>query len=76
MQETQSFFSGSNFHVCRLYLVDFDACFLFHFVVIVIDHQLFRNVLLFSCNPIGQLCLLGGPGYSSRTVILYLCVPE
>ena len=23
------------------------------------------NVLLFSCNPIGQLC---GPGYSSRTV--------
>ena len=24
-------------------------------------------LLLFSCNPIGQLCL-GGPGYSSRTV--------
>ena len=25
------------------------------------------NVLLFSCNPIGQLCL-SDPGYSSRTV--------
>ena len=23
--------------------------------------------MLFSCNPIGQLCL-GGPGYNSRTV--------
>ena len=30
--------------------------------------QLSWNVLLFSCNPIGQLCL-SGPGYSSRTVI-------
>ena len=29
--------------------------------------QLSRNVLLFSCNPIGQLCP-GGPDYSSRTV--------
>ena len=27
------------------------------------------NVLLFSCNPIGQLCL-GGLSYSSRTVII------
>ena len=26
-------------------------------------------MLLFSCNPIGQLCL-GGPGYGSRTVIV------
>ena len=26
-------------------------------------------MLLFSCNPIGQLCL-GGPGYSSHTVIV------
>ena len=26
------------------------------------------NVLLFSCNPVGQLCL-SGPSYSSRTVI-------
>ena len=25
------------------------------------------NVMLFSCNPIGQLCL-GGPGYSGHTV--------
>ena len=25
--------------------------------------------MLFSCNPIGQLCL-GGPGYGSRTVIV------
>ena len=31
-------------------------------------NQLSLNVLLFSCNPIGQLCL-SGPGYSSRTVI-------
>ena len=68
--------AGSNVHVCGLYLVDFDPCFLFHFVVIVIDNQLVKNVLLFSCNPIGQLCLLGGPGYSSRNVIPYLCVPE
>ena len=29
--------------------------------------QLSRNVLLFSFNPIGQLCP-GGPAYSSRTV--------
>ena len=27
------------------------------------------NVLLFSCNPIGQLCL-SGPSYRSRTVKL------
>ena len=27
-----------------------------------------RNVLLLSCNVIGQLCLIG-PGYSSLTVI-------
>ena len=32
-----------------------------------IDNQLSRNVLLFSCNPIGQLCL-GDLCYSSRTV--------
>ena len=31
-------------------------------------HQLSWNVLLFSCNPVGQLCL-SGPSYSSRTVI-------
>ena len=29
-----------------------------------------QNVLLFSCHPIGQLCL-GGSGYRSHTVILY-----
>ena len=32
-------------------------------------NQLSWNVLLFSCNPIGQLCL-SGPSYSSRTVKL------
>ena len=31
-------------------------------------YQLSRNVSLFSCNPIGQLCL-GGPGYSSCALI-------
>ena len=31
-------------------------------------NQLSWNVLVLSCNPIGQLCLCG-PGYSSRTVI-------
>ena len=31
-------------------------------------NQLSWNVLLFSCNPIGQLCLRG-PSYSNRTVI-------
>ena len=33
----------------------------------MIDNQLSRNVLLFSCNPIGQHCL-GSIGYSSRTL--------
>ena len=33
----------------------------------MIDNQLSRNVLLFSCHPIGQLCL-NGHGDSSRTV--------
>ena len=31
------------------------------------DNQLSWNILLFSCNLIGQLCL-SGPGYSSHTV--------
>ena len=31
-------------------------------MVFIIDNQLSRNVLLFSCYPTGQLCL-GGPGY-------------
>ena len=30
-------------------------------------NQLSTNVSLFSCNPIGQLCL-GGPCYSSHSV--------
>ena len=38
----------------------FTSCLLAH-------KQLSRNVLLFSCNPIGQLCL-SGPDYSSGTV--------
>ena len=33
----------------------------------MIDNQLSRNVLLFSCHTIGQLCL-GDPGYISRNV--------
>ena len=33
----------------------------------LVDNWLSWNVLLFSCNPIGQL-FLSGPGYSSRTV--------
>ena len=33
----------------------------------MIDKQLSWNVLLFSCHPIGQLCL-GDSGDSSRTV--------
>ena len=39
----------------------------------MIDNYLSRNVLLFSRNPIGQLCL-GGRGYSSRTVMPYVTV--
>ena len=46
-------------------MVDFDPCRLFDFVVIISDKQPSRNVLLFSCNPIRQLCL-GVPGYSRR----------
>lgn len=35
-----------------------------------IKKKLSQSVLLFSCRPIiGQLCL-GGPGYSSHTIIL------
>ena len=60
--------AGSKGHVSRLWLVDFNPCCLFHFLVIMIDNQLPRKVLLFSCNPIGRL-YLGGPGYRSRTVI-------
>ena len=30
------------------------------------ENELSRNVLFFSCNPIGQLCL-DGLGYSSHT---------
>ena len=47
-------------------MVDFDPCCLFSSVVIISDDQLSRNVLLFSCNPIGQLCL-GVPCYSRHT---------
>ena len=40
------------------------------FISIMIDNLLSWNVLLFSCYPIGLLCL-GGPGYSSRTVNIH-----
>ena len=36
-------------------------------------NQLSRNLLSFSCNPSGQLCL-SGPGYSSRIVNIFLSV--
>ena len=38
----------------------FTSCWLAH-------SKLSRNVLLFSCNPIGQFCL-SGPGYTSHTI--------
>ena len=41
-------------------LLFFTSCWLAH-------SQLSRNVLLFSCNPIGQFCL-SGLGYTSRTI--------
>ena len=41
----------------------FMSCWLAH-------SQLFWNVLLFSCNPMGQLCL-SGPSYSSCTVTTF-----
>ena len=31
--------------------------------------------MLFSCNPIGELCL-GGRGYSSRTVMPYVILND
>ena len=42
----------------------------FFFCKLLIAHnQLSWNELLFSCNPIGELCLhVSDPGYSSRTV--------
>ena len=48
------------------------------FVVVVVvyelligHNQLSRNVLLFSCNPIGQLCV-SGPRYRIHTVYAYM----
>ena len=43
----------------------FTSCWLTH-------NQLSWNVLLFSCNPIGQLCL-SGPNYNSCSVLLLHC---
>ena len=48
-------------------MVAFDPWCCFPSVVIMIDNQLSRNVLLFSCHPVDQLCL-GDPGYISRNV--------
>ena len=53
------FYKYLNFVLLATYCF-FTICWLAH-------NQLSWNVLLFSCNPIGQLCL-GGPGYSSRTI--------
>ena len=66
---------GTKDHVSRFWLINFDPYCLFRFVVVMIDYLLSRNVLLFSCNPIGQLCL-GGRGYSSRTVMPYVILND
>ena len=50
----------SIFEFCEYLIVFFTTCWLAH-------NQLSWTILLFSCNPIGQLCL-SSPGYSSRTV--------
>ena len=39
-------------------------------MILMTDNKLSQNVL-FSFNPIGQLCLVDGPDYSSRTVNLH-----
>ena len=44
----------------------FTSCWLAH-------NQLSRNLLLFSCNQSGELCL-GGPGYSIRNVNVFITV--
>ena len=49
----------SIFKICASCKLFFTSCWLAH-------NQRSRNALLFSRNPIGQLCL-GGPDYSSRT---------
>ena len=60
---------------CLLSIFKFDALSNFLFVCFffstswLVHNQLSWNVLLFSCDPIGQPCL-SDPGYSSRTVIL------
>ena len=41
--------------------------FSFFYELLIAHNQLSWNELLFSCNPIGELCLCD-PGYSSRTV--------
>ena len=52
--------SGETFCFPEKSLLYFTSCWL-------ANDQLSWNVLLFSCNRIGQLCL-SGPGYSSHTV--------
>ena len=60
---------------CLLSIFKFDALSNFLFVCLffstswLVLNQLFLNVLLFSCDPIGEPCL-SDPGYSSHTVIL------
>ena len=60
---------------CLLSIFKFDALSNFLFVCLffstswLILNQLSLNVLLFSCDPIGEPCL-SDPGYSSRTVII------
>ena len=57
---------------CLLSIFKFDALsnlFFFFPTSWLVLNQLSWNVLLFSCDPIGQPCL-SDPGYSSHTVIL------
>ena len=56
--------SGTTFNVVlRVTYYLFTSCWLAH-------NQLSRNLLLFSCNQSGELCL-GGPGYSIRNVNVF-----
>ena len=57
-------------NVCYKYLnfvLQVTYCFFFYELLIGPQPTFFWNVLLFSCNLIGQLCL-SGPGYCGRTV--------
>ena len=67
--ETVCFTEKSLLSILNFALQLFILSFLFFFLRAAdwpVDNQHSWNVLLFSCNPVGQLCLRG-PGYNSRT---------